>query len=158
MRGRIAGTEAAHALGHLSTTLRDHLVEADRRALRRALHARPWLDRLFEPAARVLAPDDDEVVVCRCEMVTAGEVRGLAAMGCVGPNQGKTFSRCGMGACQGRMCGLPVSALLARHSGRTPGQVGHYRQRPPIKPVTVAEMANLQGLGDRPAGPRGSPM
>ena len=63
-----------------------------------------------------------------------------------------------MGACQGRQCGLPVSALLARHSGRTPGQVGHYRQRPPVKPVTVAQMANLGGIGEPSSGPGGSPM
>ena len=56
------------------------------------------------------------------------------------------------------MCGLPVSELLARHSGRTPGEVGHYRQRPPVKPVTVAEMAALEGLDDPAGGPGGSPM
>ena len=35
-------------------------------------------------------------------------VRESVALGCVGPNQLKAFSRCGMGPCQGRLCGLTI--------------------------------------------------
>ena len=155
IRGRMAGTEAACALGAIGEPLRDALLAADRRALVRALHTRPWLDRLFEPAPEMLAPDDETVTICRCEMVDVAEVRRMAALGVTGPNQGKAFSRCGMGACQGRMCALPVAALLARHSGRSTGETGLYRQRPPVKPLTVAEMAALEGLGET-SGERGA--
>ena len=36
-----------------------------------------------------------------------------AALGCPGPNQMKSFLRCGMGPCQGRLCGLTVTELIA---------------------------------------------
>ena len=73
--------------------------------------------------------------------VTAGDVRRMAKLGCVGPNQTKTFSRCGMGPCQGRFCGLTVAELLAQSQGCAVPDVGYYRIRPPIKPVTLGELA-----------------
>jgi hypothetical protein len=55
----------------------------------------------------------------------------------------KAFLRCGMGPCQGRLCGLTVTELIAQSRGVAPQAVGHYRIRPPVKPITVAELAGL---------------
>src|SRR5690606_27994120 len=104
--------------------------------------ARPLLDALYPPSPEVLRPDD-ATIVCRCEEVTAGEIRALAGLGCLGPNQLKAFSRAGMGPCQGRYCGLTVTELLAEATGRPPGEVGYYRLRTPLKPVTLGELADL---------------
>ena len=82
-----------------------------------------------------------DVVVCRCEEVTAGDIRGFVALGCSGPNQAKSFGRCGMGPCQGRQCGLTVTEVIADARGVPPQEVGYYRIRPPIKPVTLGELA-----------------
>jgi bacterioferritin-associated ferredoxin len=84
------------------------------------------------------------VVVCRCEEVRAGQVRAVVAQGCLGPNQAKSFLRAGMGPCQGRMCGSTVSELIAEARGVPVEEVGYYRIRPPLKPVTVAELAAVQ--------------
>ena len=67
-----------------------------------------------------------------------------ADMGCEGPNQMKSFLRCGMGPCQGRLCGLTVTELIAATRGVTPGEVGYYRLRPPVKPITLAELAAME--------------
>jgi hypothetical protein len=48
-----------------------------------------------------------------------------------------------MGACQGRYCGSTVCELLAEVHETTPGEVGYYRLRNPVKPVTVADLANI---------------
>jgi hypothetical protein len=48
-----------------------------------------------------------------------------------------------MGPCQGRFCGLTVTEVIAKARGVTPQEVGYYRLRPPVKPVTVAELAAL---------------
>ncbi|MCO4757489.1 MAG: (2Fe-2S)-binding protein, partial [Oceanospirillaceae bacterium] len=106
------------------------------------LAIRPFLDRLYSPAAEFLRPSD-ETMVCRCEEVTAGEIRSLARSGCAGPNQAKAFSRAGMGPCQGRLCGLTVSQLMAEASNRPVSEVGYYNIRSPIKPVTLAEVAGV---------------
>jgi hypothetical protein len=75
--------------------------------------------------------------------VTAREVIDAARGGCVGPNQMKAFLRCGMGPCQGRLCGLTVTELIAATRGVSPADVGYYRLRPPVKPITVGELAGL---------------
>jgi hypothetical protein len=75
--------------------------------------------------------------------VTARQVTETVALGCTGPNQMKSFLRCGMGPCQGRLCGLTVTELIAKARGVTPAEVGYYRLRPPVKPITLAELAGL---------------
>lgn len=48
-----------------------------------------------------------------------------------------------MGPCQGRQCGYTIAHILAQEQGRTVADVGFYRIRPPLKPVTLAELATL---------------
>ena len=103
---------------------------------------RAFLDVLNRPAPAFRLPKGD-TIVCRCEEVTAAQVRDTAAMGCEGPNQMKAFLRCGMGPCQGRLCGLTVTELIAQQRDTTPAEVGYYRLRPPVKPITLAELASL---------------
>ena len=69
------------------------------------------------------------------------ELRKFVELGCVGPNQAKSFGRCGMGPCQGRMGGLTVTELIADARHVSPAEVGYYRIRPPIKPLTLGELA-----------------
>jgi NADPH-dependent 2,4-dienoyl-CoA reductase/sulfur reductase-like enzyme len=151
----IGGAEAALCAGELSglsvawQQRRIDTAERDRRALlaRRALQAhwrvRPFLDRLYEVPPALRVPADDGTIVCRCEDVTAGELRRLALGGVAGPNQMKAFSRCGMGPCQGRLCGLTVTELIAATQHRSPAEVGCYRVRAPVFPVTVGQVAGL---------------
>jgi hypothetical protein len=49
-----------------------------------------------------------------------------------------------MGPCQGRFCGLTVSELIAAQLGRPVAEVGYYRLRPPVKPLRLEELANLE--------------
>jgi bacterioferritin-associated ferredoxin len=107
----------------------------------RALALRPFLDALFAPPPAVLAPPDDQTIACRCEEVTAGQVRAAARLGATGPNQAKAYLRCGMGPCQGRLCGATVAALIAETRGLPPEAVGTYRPRAPYTPITVGALA-----------------
>ncbi|UCH73314.1 MAG: FAD-dependent oxidoreductase [Rhodospirillales bacterium] len=142
LTGKLAALEALHALGRLSETGRDAQAATLRRALKRELAARRFLNTLYAPAPEIIAPPDD-VVICRCEEITAGMLRGYVQLGCLGPNQTKAFSRCGMGPCQGRYCGLTVAELLARERDVSPETIGYYRIRAPLKPVTLGELAQL---------------
>ncbi|MCO4891579.1 NAD(P)/FAD-dependent oxidoreductase [Cupriavidus sp. WGtm5] len=141
LQGELAGLAAAHNVGRVDAAQRDRLAAPLRAALRSHLSIRPFLDALYRPKPANRVPADD-VVVCRCEEVTAGAIRGFVALGCSGPNQAKSFGRCGMGPCQGRQCGLTVTEIIADARGVPPQQVGYYRIRPPIKPVTLGELAN----------------
>ncbi|KYG97359.1 hypothetical protein SE91_01150, partial [Bradyrhizobium sp. DOA1] len=53
----------------------------------------------------------------------------------------KAYRRTGMGPCQGRLCGLTVTELMAQARGKTPQEIGYYRLRAPVKPITLAELA-----------------
>jgi thioredoxin reductase/bacterioferritin-associated ferredoxin len=120
-------------------------IQLDRHA-----RARPFLDRLYRPAESVFNPPDPATIVCRCEEITVGQIRTLAAQGCVGPNQMKAFVRCGMGPCQGRLCGLTVAEIMADTRGVPVEEIGYYHIRSPVKPVTLGELALLNKEAPEP--------
>ena len=142
LQGQLAALAAAHTAGRLPELERDREAEPVRSALRRQLHIRPFLDTLYRPKIQHRVPADD-VIACRCEEVSAGELRRMVTLGCTGPSQTKAFARCGMGPCQGRLCGLTVTEVIAQERGASPAEVGYYRVRPPIKPITLEELAAL---------------
>jgi NADPH-dependent 2,4-dienoyl-CoA reductase/sulfur reductase-like enzyme len=144
--GRLAALAAARAIGAIDAATAERLGAEPRARLARAERGRAFLDRWFRPLQAFRLPADD-VVVCRCEDVTAGEVRRMVRdAGVLGPSQAKSFLRCGMGPCQGRICGLPVTEIIAEARGVDAGEVGAYRSRVPVKPVTVGELAVLADL------------
>lgn len=141
LQGELSALAALESLGRIDGTTLEREAAATLSALEAELAIRPFLDALYRPAEPWLRPAD-EVVVCRCEEVTAGEIRRVAKLGCSGPNQMKSFTRCGMGPCQGRMCGLTVSEILAEKNAQSPEQTGYYRLRPPFKPITLGQLAS----------------
>jgi len=138
--GRLAGLEAAHAAGKLDKGGRDAQAQPLRARQRALTRGRGFLEVLYAPSTPV--PPDDATIVCRCEEITAGQIREAVAIGALGPNQVKSYLRCGMGPCQGRMCGPVVSAIIAEARGVSPDEVGYFRIRPPLKPIPLAAIAN----------------
>jgi NADPH-dependent 2,4-dienoyl-CoA reductase/sulfur reductase-like enzyme len=145
--GRLAALRAACDLGGITLAQRDAQAAPLHRRRASELAARPFLDTAYPPCGDALLPADS-TIVCRCEEVTAGDIRRFARMGCKGPNQAKAFGRAGMGPCQGRYCGLTVSALLARENGASLDDTGYYRIRPPLKPITLGELAAMEDMAD----------
>ncbi|QOU07662.1 FAD/NAD(P)-binding oxidoreductase [Pseudomonas fluorescens] len=77
----------------------------------------------------------DELIVCRCEEVSVGDVRAVVDEGHWEINRVKAHCRVGMGRCQGRMCGLAAAEIVAERSGRGIEHVGRLRGQAPIKPL-----------------------
>ena len=140
-RGRIAARAAIEALAPAAVA-KLTAENVLRTALAQAERGRTFLDVLFRPAPRFRIPSGD-TIVCRCEEVTAKEILDAVAIGATGPNQLKAYRRTGMGPCQGRLCGLTVTELMAQARGKTPQQIGYYRLRAPVKPITLAELASM---------------
>ena len=109
--GRDAGACGLPRSLHPMATFRAVLAQAER--------GRAFLDTLFRPAPQFRIPSGD-TIVCRCEEVTAKDVLDAVAIGATGPNQLKAYRRTGMGPCQGRLCGLTVTELMAQARGKTP--------------------------------------
>ncbi|MNU47654.1 Hydrogen cyanide synthase subunit HcnB [compost metagenome] len=131
---RRAGLLTQHAAAALAAPLREKLAGL--------LRLRPMLDALYPPREGIFSPPDD-TIVCRCEELTAGDIRKAAAIGQPGPNQIKSYTRAGMGPCQGRQCGYTVAHILGAEQKRPVAEVGFYRIRPPLKPLTLGELASL---------------
>lgn len=135
LRGDAAGRDVARALGK---GMGEGNRDTPRRAVARRLTARAFVDRLYAPLV-VDAHATPDTLVCRCEAVTMADIERAIAAGAVGPNRVKTFTRCGMGACQGRMCANALTRLIAKRTGAAPDDVGALRIRPPLKPVLIAD-------------------
>lgn len=139
--GRLAAIAAAADLGRLdAATARIRVTPLLKR---RRAHARfrIVLDKLYPARPPAMADAD---IVCRCEEVTAGAIREAARLGCLGLNQMKSFTRCGMGPCQGRMCATTAAEILAEARGVGAGAIEPYRGRFPTKPLTLGELAALE--------------
>jgi len=135
-RGRIAAERAIKALRPTAK------VSDLSPQLKRAERGRAFLDILFKPAKQFRIPQGD-TIVCRCEEITAKDVLDSVAIGATGPNQLKAYRRTGMGPCQGRLCGLTVTELMAEARGKSPQEIGYYRLRAPVKPIMLSELASL---------------
>ena len=143
----IMGADAAELSGELAalSLLQDRGIQIDasrpsrlQSKLSKTMRFRTALEVAFpfpdDWAAR--APDD--LVVCRCENITAGELRNTAAANAGGDiNRIKALCRVGMGRCQGRMCGVAASEVLANALSVPIAQVGRIRGQAPIKPLPL---------------------
>lgn len=140
----IMGADAAHMAGECAALalLEDTGLAVDQhrratleRQLARIQRFRQGLETAFPFPEHWAAQAPDELVLCRCEEVSVGEVRAVVDEGHWEINRVKAHCRVGMGRCQGRMCGLAAAEIVAERSGRDLAQVGRLRGQAPIKPL-----------------------
>ena len=91
------------------------------------------------PVAQIRALPDD-TLLCRCESVTIGAVRTAMAqaLGPVEVNRVKAMTRCGMGRCQGRVCGPALQEIVAGASSQAGAGAGRLRGQAPVKPIALS--------------------
>lgn len=143
--GEIAALAMAASLGAISVAARDRQAAPARQKLQSAMALRAVLDALYEhPQDAEAWPDS--TMICRCECVSAGELRAALKSGLGSSDQIKSLTRAGMGPCQGRSCGASVNALLARGTMPTPPS----RIRAPLKPVPLDVLAAADNTRPRP--------
>ncbi|QGA49383.1 NAD(P)/FAD-dependent oxidoreductase [Pseudomonas brassicacearum] len=132
----MAGERAALALledsGYLIDPQRCTQLE---QSLERIGHFRQGLERAFAFPEEWAAAAADNLMICRCEEVSAGDIRQVVGEGHWEINRVKAHCRVGMGRCQGRMCGAAAAEIIARESGRTVSSIGRLRAQAPIKPM-----------------------
>lgn len=145
---RIRGARAAEAGGQLAALaaladLGQQVDAAERAHLRDAMadYARfaRGLMRAFPWPQHQAASLPDAAMVCRCEAVTAGDLRQVVReTGAREANRAKAFSRVGMGRCQGRYCGLAAAEVIAAEAGVPVESVGRLRAQAPVKPLSIS--------------------
>ncbi|MEW6080427.1 MAG: (2Fe-2S)-binding protein [Bacillota bacterium] len=84
---------------------------------------------------------DKDIVICRCEDITLGEIRSLLDEGFLTVDEVKRISRCGMGPCQGKTCRDLVLQEISLKTGRPVKDLRMPTFRPPTKPVKLGVIA-----------------
>ncbi|MGA0609699.1 FAD-dependent oxidoreductase [Caldimonas sp. KR1-144] len=137
--GRLAALAALADLGHARGRA---LYEAEAAPLRSTLDRmerfRQGLAMAFPWPHEQAATLPDDAIVCRCEAVTAGELRRcVSELDSRELNRAKAFSRVGMGRCQGRYCGHASAEIVAWACGQPVELVGRLRTQAPVKPLMM---------------------
>lgn len=122
IEGQIAGLSAAGRTTEAGSWF------AKRRKARRFAEL---LDRTFRLRAELRSLSLPETMICRCEDVPYSRLRQHSSW-----RAAKLHTRCGMGPCQGRVCG-PATQFLFKWN---PDSV-----RPPVFPARVETLAALAG-------------
>jgi thioredoxin reductase/bacterioferritin-associated ferredoxin len=119
-------------------------------ALARAARAGAAMARMMALRPEMVAAVPQDTTVCRCEGVTRAAIEQAAADGAATLNQLKHHTRCGMGPCQGRMCGEAAAALLAEARGVPVAEVGFATGRMPLRPVPMDAILGRFDYADIP--------
>ncbi len=90
----------------------------------------------FEPRC------DDDMIICRCEEITRGEIRRAVHDGMRTLTEIRRYLRAGMGLCQGQTCGLLVRGIVAQELGVKPDTLQYATPRTPARPVEMSVYAN----------------
>jgi D-hydroxyproline dehydrogenase subunit alpha len=118
VEGQIAGFDA------LGRTTEAYELAPELGKMRKFAHK---LDEAFAPREELRALAEPTTIVCRCEDVTRGELDR-----CDSWRAAKLHTRCGMGACQGRVCGAAAEFLYGWQM---------ISVRPPIYPSNTGSLS-----------------
>ncbi len=141
-QGRMAGIAMALDLGVISAAEAEKKRASSAQQFRKLCQARGYLRTLFAPNPHIYAVPD-ETIVCRCECVTAKDIRLAVREGYSTPDEVKRMTRCGMGPCQGRMCGQALAEIMAQELGCAVETLPLVRNRQPFTPVTLVDYCSI---------------
>ena len=94
-------------------------------------------------AAKPTGEDDlDDLVICRCEEITRGEIKNAIRNGIQTLNGVKRITRAGMGLCQGQTCQQLVARILTEELGLSAAEIDPTTARGPVRPLRLEVFAN----------------
>jgi NADPH-dependent 2,4-dienoyl-CoA reductase/sulfur reductase-like enzyme len=148
IEGRLCGLSILDRLGMAAKAAAS--AAERRRLLRQRDHELTFgalVNRLCRVPAHWVAAIPDDTLICRCEDVRMGDLRQRLGQGFDTPGALKKATRCGMGICQGRICGGIVADIL---DALAADQALYRRQSPsirsPVKPVLLGALAAMERL------------
>lgn len=141
---RILGADGAEVAGRLAAIacLADMGLPSpdpvpDLRRLARYERFARAIARAFPWPAEMVRSLPDETIVCRCESISAGDLRESVDYGGGEANRAKSLARVGMGRCQGRFCQLASAEFIAERAGIAVCAVGRLREQAPVRPLPI---------------------
>jgi NAD(P)H-nitrite reductase large subunit len=98
-------------------------------------------DRSRDIGEFVPQPDDD-MIICRCEEITKGEIRRAVHDGMFTITEIRRYLRTSMGLCQGQTCGKLVKGIVSRELGVSPSSLESAESRAPMRPIEMKVLGN----------------
>ncbi len=93
-------------------------------------------DRMRDIGEFIPAKDDD-ILICRCEEITKGEIRRAVHDGIFTMEEMRRYLRNGMGLCQGQTCGKLVKNIMAKELKISPLELEPETSRAPMRPIEM---------------------
>jgi NADPH-dependent 2,4-dienoyl-CoA reductase/sulfur reductase-like enzyme/Fe-S-cluster-containing hydrogenase component 2/bacterioferritin-associated ferredoxin len=119
-------------------------VESSRELAQRIAGIKIQPASITQPMVQFVDHVADDTIICRCEHVTAGEIRSLIRQGYHDINEIKTVTRAAMGACGAKTCATLIRRLFAEE-GVPPNQVIDPYKRPIFVEVPLGVFAGESG-------------
>ncbi len=94
------------------------------------------IDRSIDIGEFIPQPDDD-MIICRCEEITKGEIRRAVHDGMWTMTEIRRYLRTGMGLCQGQTCSRLVKGIVARELALNPNELEPATARSPMRPTEM---------------------
>ena len=102
-----------------------------------------YADLLRETETMAEQNSDSDMIICRCEEITRGEIIQAVEAGCRSVKAVKRYTRAGMGACQGRTCGRLIAAIIAEQTGTSKAAFGPDVPRFPTVPLSLGAIGAI---------------
>lgn len=99
-------------------------------------------DRAIDEIGAFVPEADDDILICRCEEITKGEIRQAVHDGMYTLTEVRRFLRTGMGLCQGQTCGNLVKRIIAKELGISPLDLEPAASRAPMRPIEMRILGN----------------
>ena len=139
--GRLAAIKASQQLGYITQEEAKHRSLPIFKKLRGLRRFELALNEIFLIRRGLFTRITDDTIICRCEEITAGEIRQIIADGAIGKQEIKRLTRAGMGSCQGRMCESTIAEMISIETKRPVEEMGWFSPRPPVKPLPLRILA-----------------
>jgi ferredoxin len=141
---------SVHSNPDSDRTLVVHL-QAPREVASKIAGIRMQESQITHPMDHYVQHLDDDMIVCRCESVKAGEIRSLIRQGIRDFNEIKTVTRAGMGSCGAKTCSSIIKRIF-REEGIPDKEVTDQTNRPLFMEVPLSFFAgsneNKEAIND----------
>jgi NAD(P)H-nitrite reductase large subunit len=81
--------------------------------------------------------NEDEIIICRCEEITLGEIQKAIRKGAHDADSVKRMTRAGMGLCQNKACYNLIARIISKETGKKFSEITPFTSRPPVRPVKI---------------------
>lgn len=103
------------------------------------------VSEILKKIGNYIPEEDDDIVLCRCEEVTKGEIRRAIHKGIFTVEEMRRYLRTGMGLCQGQTCEKLVKSIMAKELQMSVLEMEPAVSRAPMRPIEMKILGNDGG-------------